>query len=293
MTQIRAISAGAKAETERFTGTVHSVFARACNISLDDGRLLSLLAAELGNAPNAIVLETPSGFAFDRALRTGERIGCRAGVMRFGKAGVSVRLAGARPWRHDLDGLAADLRSPRVFAAWRTARRCLRGHESADCATRSGVPRGRPLELWRAARTIDAGRGAAALRGLIGCGVGLTPAGDDIVVGIFAGVRATARGDDGRLAFCTALGEAVKALAARTNPISGAHLAHAVDGGFAEPIARLASTIAGGAAADEVARVARTALAVGATSGGDGVRGLLLGLAAWARPSLKEGAAGG
>jgi len=293
MTQIRAISAGTSAETERFTGTVHSVFSRACNIALDDGRLLTLLAAEQGNAPNAVRLETPPGFTFDRALRTGERIGCRAGVMRFGQAGISVRLASAHPWRHDLDGLCADLRAPSVFAAWRAARRCLRRHETANPATDLtglSVPPGRALALWRAARAQDIDAGAAALRGLVGCGMGLTPAGDDIVVGFFAGLRATMCADDKRMAYCTALGENARTLADRTNPISGAYLVHAANGGFAEPIARLASAIADGAGEDAIVRAARPALGVGATSGEDGVRGLLLGFAAWGRLSGNEGA---
>ena len=292
MSQIRAISAGANAETERFTGTVHSVFSRACNIALDDGRLLTLLAAEQGNAPNAVRLDTPPGFTFDRALRTGERIGCRAGVMRFGQAGISVRLASAHPWRHDLDGLGADFRDPSVFAAWRAARRCLRRHETANPSTDLtglSVPPGRALALWRAARAQDIDAGAAALRDLIGCGMGLTPAGDDIVVGFLAGLRATACADDRRLAWSAALGESASALTDRTNPISGAYILHAVNGGFAEPIARLASAIATGAGEDDIARAARPALGVGATSGEDGVRGLLLGFAAWGRVSVNKG----
>lgn len=293
MTQIRAISAGAKMEIEHFTGTVHSVFARACNVALDDGRLLSLLASELGNAPSAVRLEMPPGFTFDAALKTGERVSCRAGVMRFGEAGVSVRLGTVVRWRHDLDGLAVDLARPRVFAAWRGVRRCLRRHEEPNGGARSGVPPSRALRLWRAARTADVEAGTAALQGLIGCGVGLTPAGDDVVVGFLAGLRAAMRGTKDRLTFWTAISAAIDALTSRTNLVSAAYLHNAAEGGFAEPLAVLASEIAHGAGEDEVLRAARSALAVGATSGGDGVRGLLLGLAAWGRLPVAEDAAGG
>lgn len=274
MSQIRAISAGAKAETERFSGTVHSVFARACNIALDDGRLLALLSADMGNAPNAIRLDLPGGFAFDRALRTGDTVACRAGVMRFGGAGLSVRLASAQRWHFGLDQIGVDLRDPRIFAAWRTVRCCLRRHEAPNGMTRSGIPPGRALALWRAVRAADAQGADKAVRGLIGCGVGLTPAGDDLVVGFLAGLQVTRCG-----AFRAVLGAAVTTLTGRTNPISAAHLCHAAEGGFAEPLVQLTCAIARGAGPDEVARAARPALAVGATSGGDGVRGLLLGLA--------------
>ena len=66
-----------------------------------------------------------------------------------------------------------------------------------------------------------------------------------------------------------------------TNAISRVYLEHASDGAFAEPLARLAICIAEGGEEPEVAAAAQAALAVGATSGADGVRGLLDAMACW------------
>ena len=95
------------------------------------------------------------------------------------------------------------------------------------------------------------------------------------VLGDGAGERGQFRGEIDRV---------VRSAASATTSISAGYLVHAAHGDFAEPLARLANAIACGAPAGAVGRVARQALAVGATSGGDGVRGLVLGLGAWRWP---------
>jgi len=284
MTALRALSAGPRAETWRFTGRVHSTLARACNIVLDDGRLVALFAAELANAPHAIRLDTPRDFVFTRALRPGARVGCRAGVARFADADLAVRLAAARPWTAVLDGLSADLARPPVAAACRSVRRMLARHERThEVPAAHGVPRRRAQALRRAARAKCRRDARPAVERLVGCGAGLTPAGDDLIVGMLAGLRATAGTDSRRRAFVSELGVIVRAVGPATNPVSRAYLEHAADGHFAEPLATLARHIADGPGDGPSLRsAARSALAVGATSGGDGVHGLLLGLTAWA-----------
>ena len=170
-----------------------------------------------------------------------------------------------------------------MFAAWRTARRCLRSHETRDGAVCAGLTQIRAHSLWRAARAGDVESAVAALPGLIGCGAGLTPAGDDILMGFLAGLRATTGGSEARQTFCVRLSEAVMAQTHRTNPISAAYLLNAAEGGFPEPLTRLAAAIARGGTEGATVHAAKLALSVGATSGADGVRGLLIGLAAWGR----------
>lgn len=290
--QLHALSAGEWAQTRRFTGTVHSAFARACNLELDGGRLVALLSAELGNAPNGIRFDLPRGFAFDRACRVGERVGCRAGVVRFAASGLTLRLDTAPPWRLSLDPLSADLGRAQVLAAWRGACRCLRRRAQRMRRMRSGIPAERLSALVRATRGLDADGAGRAAAGLIGCGAGLTPAGDDVVVGFLAGLRASTRDRSAQRRFRDVLGERVRGAAVRTNLISRTQIEHAAAGAFAEPITRLAVVIAHGAERTDVEDAAQAALSVGATSGSDAVRGLLLGLAAWGRaPPWGEGSA--
>ncbi len=99
---LTALSAGPEAPRIRFNGVIHSVFDQACNIRVDDGRLLALLAPCLGNVPHGARIAAPAGFGFARHLTVGAAVGCRADVVRM--AGLSIDLGTAKPWQA---GLAA------------------------------------------------------------------------------------------------------------------------------------------------------------------------------------------
>ena len=107
---LAALSAGGQAPRGRFNGAVHSVFRQACNIRLDDGRMLALLAPHLGNVPHGVRVDAPAGFAFSRHLAVGERVGCRADVLRVA-GGLSVDLGSAHAWRGELPAANVDLRN--------------------------------------------------------------------------------------------------------------------------------------------------------------------------------------
>jgi hypothetical protein len=106
---------------------------------------------------------------------------------------------------------------------------------------------------------------------LIGAGPGSTPAGDDVVAGVLAGLRATRNP-----AAATALGAQVLPLLTRTTSSSAHYLASAVDGRFADRVHLL---VAGLADVRSATRAVRAASTFGASSGTD----LLAGIAAAAR----------
>jgi hypothetical protein len=135
--------------------------------------------------------------------------------------------------------------------------------------------------LAHASRSRCAPAAAAAIGRLIGRGPGLTPAGDDLIVGFLAGLWSTRGDDPARRRFLDRLAAIVDGAAAATGEISRAQLRHATRGSVAEPLARLARAIGEGDPPPEVGRAAGMALSVGHTSGGDGVFGLLLGIACW------------
>ena len=85
--RLDALSAGTEAARGRFNGTVHSVFDNACNVALDDGRLLALLAPRIANVPHGVRIDMPPGFAFASRLIAGRRVGCRADRLRFAGTG--------------------------------------------------------------------------------------------------------------------------------------------------------------------------------------------------------------
>jgi hypothetical protein len=285
--RLEAISAGVAVPTDRFTGVVHSVFRQACNIRTESGGLLMLLAPKLGNAPHGIRVAAPPEFALSDHLRPGQRVGCRAAVLRVAGAGFAVDLAGVKRWRSELETLGADLGRPDVALAWQAARQALERHRGEDPLTT--VVHARGLALARASRALSAAEAAAAVRRLIGCGPGLTPAGDDLIVGFLAGLWSTRGGDPARRRFLDALAAIVTAAAEATGDISRAYLQHATRGSVAEPLARLARAISESRALPEVERAAGDALRVGHTSGGDGVFGLLIGLSCWSDRELGHG----
>jgi Protein of unknown function (DUF2877) len=285
--RLQATSVGAGVPGGSFTGVVHSVFRRACNIRTDGGDLLALLAPELGNLPHGIRIEAPPGLAFAGHFRAGQRVGCRAALLRAAGSGLAVDLRTATRWRSELK--AVDLARPVVAAAWQVAWRALQHRRQRDRAPLLRAVQSRALALAGASRALDLDRATAAVRALIGCGPGLTPAGDDLIVGLLAGLRCTAGDDPARACFLRALGAAVASAALATGEISQACLRQAIAGAFSEPIVQLAGAIADGLPPMEVEAAARRALWVGHTSGGDGVQGLLLGMQAWSGREFGHG----
>jgi hypothetical protein len=107
---------------------------------------------------------------------------------------------------------------------------------------------------------------------LIGLGIGLTPSGDDYLVGLLAGLEAT---DD------PAAPELAAEIAAhapgRTTAVGAATLMHAARGAFAERLHDVLVALASGRIADFAAPIER-AMAYGATSGSDTLVGLFAAL---------------
>jgi hypothetical protein len=283
---LAALSAGPEAPRSRFNGVVHSVFDQTCNVRVDDGRLLALLVPSLANVPHGARIAAPVGFGFARHVTPGAPVGCRADVLRM--AGLSIDLATAKPWEAK-PAAAVDLSAPEVARAWRTAWRMLRERrarwDGGQLALLSRAVDHQGLCLARSARQLRIDQAGRAIEGLIGCGPGLTPSGDDLIVGFLAGLWSTAGDDPLRRGFRQALCAAVAAAAEATGDISRVYLAQATRGRFAEPLARLAAGIGDGASVDEIERLTAAALRVGHSSGRDGVRGLLLGLTAGSAPA--------
>jgi len=245
----------------RALGRVHSVFARAVNVLCHDGRLVTLH----GPGP----LAAPFAAGLDRLPRLGALV-----------PGMSVERAGERLV---LDGLTLDWRGAEVVDTALAAA----GDESALAAAlrEASLPAGAaalrsPVAL-DARRRLAAGlrhgdpRGVVdgALR-LIGLGEGLTPAGDDCLVGMLAVVHrfrpdALARHPDVARAVAAAAREG-------TTAVGREFLLHALAGSFSEAVIALASAGTEGAAREALADL----LTMGATSGADTAVGMRLGLEA-------------
>lgn len=280
MLRLEALSIGSAVPRPAFDGTAYSVFRRACNIQTSDGELLALLANDLGDSPHGIRIATPAGFDFQTHIGAGRTVSCRAGIARVAGSELSIDLSSARRWRGDVSGLAADLTRPQSVKAWAVAR--------SELAKKS-FPKALPVQITRAVpRLMEAVReqrphqAVHAFAPMIGCGDGLTPAGDDVLVGYFVGLWSAAGRDRHRLMLLAALAPPIEAAAQQTNDVSRVYLKHAAYGLAGSHIVALAGQIAVGGAAARVRSAVRIAMAAGASSGPAGVYGLLMGMATWA-----------
>jgi hypothetical protein len=290
-------------EGQGFAGSVLSLFAEACNLVSDQGVVLALVSQRVGNGPLNIVLE--KGGFLARGWEAGSPVEGDGGGIRVG--GTWVSLAGAEVWEPWLEqaGLSADgpglkanlsvLHDHLTAQAPGESLACLGGYGNPSYLV-AGPAGGRSVEstyrevAWRAIEGLLAAlqvgdrqgiaAGAAALAGL---GPGLTPAGDDFLLGLMAGLRTwPPLGAGGGLSVEEACQSIYGAAAGRTNLFSRALLRSASEGLFGEAWHILLAALGQGGA-DEVREAADRVLGFGATSGADALSGFLA-------VSLKKGA---
>jgi hypothetical protein len=277
---LAALTIGAGAPEGNFAGCVAEVYAQACLCALANGGLMTLGTSKLGSLPCGVMIGAPRDFSFHQTLAAGAALAARGGVLRVGGAGLAVDLRQARPWRCCLADLRLDLRSAPTRRAWRAAWRVLRRD-----GRQAGLRRiaGATMDaLSLATRRYDGESAYGAMRGLVGLGEGLTPSGDDYLVGYFAGLWACAGQASAEASFATALAGRLKTLSGWTNPVSRLYLEAAAGGQVSERLYNVASCISAGRDQAAVSEAVGAALAVGHSSGASGVLGLLRGCAVWA-----------
>jgi hypothetical protein len=278
-------------EKEGFAGSVLSVFTGACNLVSDQGEVLALVSQRVGNGPLNIVLEG-DGFLV-RGLEVGLPVkGDGRGIWvgeTLNNEPYRVSLTGVEVWEPRLEGDGLTV----GWLGLKASLTVLHDHliaqapaESLACLPVTGAAGGRSVEsvYRRAARRAIEGllaalqvgdrqgitTGAAALAGL---GPGLTPAGDDFLVGLMAGLRTWPQFLAGKgLPVEEACQAIYGAAAGRTNLLSMALLRSAREGMFGEAWHGLLAALRQGEA-DEVKEAAERVLGFGETSGADALSG--------------------
>lgn len=300
--RLQAISAGKGVVNNHFNGFVHSVFHHACNITINDQPLITLLSSSLHNAPQGLRVDTPSDFTFEDYLELGQPVGCRANILRFCGSPLSIDVRSARPWRSNLSAVQIDLEKPGAFGALRVVWEVLRCHcrnygltailsEDSKKGENQSLASDTVMLVQTAKKCVpnllyatgnkQVGKAASALKPLIGLGPGLTPSGDDFIVGYLAGLWSTAGVERSRRSFLSSIGNWLANSLNGTNEISRTYIRNAIEGEVSEPLAVLARRIAQGENMNDKKKSIEAALQVGSTSGTDGVLGLLLGILAW------------
>ena len=279
--RLRALSIGRAAHEHLrrgFAGRVLGSFPRACNLATDDGVVVCLVTPAVGEGPLNVVLEAHSLPIVDAgtpAIGTDVelQLGGRLQAHLDGAAAWEATIAWGGPgdeWARGLEMLdefllGGDSLRPRIR----------KPAGSGDPAEASCNPPRLPPQspLLAALQARDRPAIVEHAVALAGLGPGLTPAGDDFLIGLMAGLRAwpemLRKSELTTDQACSLIAEAA---APRTTTLAAALLQTAAGGMFAAPWHELAAALASGTAA-KVNRAAGRILAIGATSGADALAG--------------------
>jgi hypothetical protein len=250
---------------------VLSVHTHACNLENGDGAIAALVSPRHGNGPFHVVAPA----AIFATLTRGEPVYLGAGLIRL-SSGI-------------LDARSAECWSPRLPHAASTPLDSyllhyltLVLHEKLASALiphpqqKMTILQGRVSEglaaLQRGWQTDDLSQVANGARQLAGLGPGLTPAGDDLLVGWLAGIFFLGEGCGLGPKVKRVAGAVVDVATSQTTRLSAAWLHFAGNGELAEPWHQLANGLNRG---DTIAteQVVDRILGTGATSGHDAMIG--------------------
>jgi hypothetical protein len=262
-----------------FEGRVHSVFAKACNLSCQE-TLLTLCSARGGDGPTTLRLGEGAPQDLRELFDVGERVKSRRGCMQSGRAELHMRQADI--WH---PAAASRLLPPaRIEAHLHCAEARLAHWRRTHASVVDGAAAAVVAALGQACRALDTELAIQQVNRLIGWGEGLTPAGDDFLVGLLASLDAHAQRDPRRRRFRGAVAEVLVRSAHCTTPIAAHYLRLAAGGHHGQPLIGLRNALLDTDRSDVVDDALACALGVGATSGADMVSGFLTGFAAWLPP---------
>lgn len=289
--QLKAITGDslflAELENPQFSAVVHSVFKRVVNIRCTKGRLYSLAAASLDNAPHTLRISLS---AHDSLLASGLEPGVRVfrneDVLVAGN--LAVDMTGIRPWQPFLPAFPAGTALQGVRNNLISLRDCITRYGKSDglkelvtavedpprdIFARSLKMRGE--RLLCALQKRDFSRAYTAGCSLLGLGGGHTPSGDDFCAGLMAVMNMPGGPfDEPYLQLARALAEASAVL---TTDISQSMLIHAAAGRVREKITDLLQELTQGNA-ESITLAARRVLDIGSMSGTDLAAGIAAGM---------------
>jgi hypothetical protein len=285
---LEAETIGCRVPRTRRDGHVEAVFEHAWNLRMEGGAVVTVLARQAGNIAHGIRLA--SGLPRDVRLQAGMPLRIEACRLIFDGASIEVTLSTARLWAPELRPGMWDRHGNSLDAALTVRKLLCRESARPDSEFLAHVLRLKrtptPLlvrvsavldQLDPAVRADDCTSALNAVAQLIGLGPGLTPAGDDFIVGWLAGLTLMAK-TPGDCEFLHAMCTGIEGLRFATTTVSSQHLDDVCVLMFSERLSDLCVAIAVGAPAPRLASRVSAQLAVGATSGADAAAGLMFAL---------------
>lgn len=288
---IRALSADAEllremAQPSWNAATIHSVFERVVNLQFAHGRLVTLACSDSDDAPGTVIAAVRGWRGF--GLQAGGTARYADGMIVLGDVAV-IALEHARPWHCRLPSFAPDqnlLRSNLALAQDYLAQHgtgiaLQTSAEKAPAKSHAGgfdpvlvrIFQHAAQQLWLALVRGDLSLAQEHACQLVGLGPGLTPAGDDFLMGLLAVLNIP-----GSPAYdLRQLGDAVvESAALRTHAISLAGLHHAASGRVTARVVRLCEALMQDSPTTMRAALQHV-LQMGSSSGTDMATGVLAG----------------
>lgn len=285
--QFQAVSVGSAVPQDNFNATIKHLFDSSLNLLLEhEDRLITILSSAHYELPQGIRLATKIPL---QSLAVGLRAASRGGVLRFDYSPLTIDLRGTPIWDGRLSLVTGNIERAWLIT-WKTLNEGQRLKQSELIArdlfqSNRGPPLTRKLsqpvyKLITAAKNMDAYASTSAANEMIGLGPGITPSGDDILIGFLAGLYSMAGHRKGAPDFIHAFGNTLLRVSKETNDISRTYIRHAVKGEFSSSMSALIKVINNG---DEgrLITVTKDVMGVGHSSGMDSITGLLIGLAVW------------
>ena len=273
-------------ETQRFW--VHSCFQHAMNMSSASGELLTLLSPRYQNLPTAIRLSTPPGWDWRHQAHSRQPITLENNELR----GTLWRanLSQAPCWRPGTDRVRGGHSLNAVLAAYpalasQLLEYCLEREVRSSLQLVPGWPpggRNPRLNLGDDRAQLESG-----VSELIGYGAGLTPDGDDYLLGYLASLWPWQHLDV-ISAHLKLLRPAIKSQLHQTTSISRHYLELALQGHYSQSIDHLTTVLIHGVPVTELKLSAINVMKFGSSSGADCLGGFLHGIRALGKVEQNE-----
>jgi hypothetical protein len=255
------------------TGLLLGAFERACDIWLPPSGVVAVVSEAIGDGPfNVVVGRGKDALA---AIALGDPVDLADGCLTIGP--VTVDLHPAVAWDPAPDWAQLRARLDVVRSTVPVVCEALETHTNPLLAMALGREPAGPLATaiqeatpgFQVGWTDDYGAVGRAAARLAGLGPGLTPAGDDFLLGLLAWAWLT---HPSPLAFGWVVSSAA---IPRTTALAGAWLQAAASGHLAAPWHRFLEALAADASGSELQADLNAILAHGATSGADALAGFL------------------
>lgn len=290
--QFHAASIGSAVPRDKFNATIQSLFDSSLNLRLDvEDRLITILISDHHNLPQGIRVDNKIPI---QQLTVGLKAASRGGILRFDSSNLSIDLRWATIWDGKLSTLTGYF-GQAWSIVWQTLNEGQRQNKTelnAEDLFRSDKGslltrkfRQSVQKLLNGAKSYDSRISGKAAHEMIGLGPGVTPSGDDLLIGFLAGLQSMAGNITERRIFIETFGNEISLYLRETNEISRTYIQHAIHGEFSSSIVTLIEAIQSN---EEEILISNTknAMRVGHSSGMDSITGLLIGLASWETISI-------